>query len=305
MLFRSGRQHAWGLDQVGAKEVGRGLSGNRDNAAFSGSRASNWNNYPWNSNWNIGLRAFGDDEIKGICTRRCHGVAGRPEILWSAPPGLLRQTHYEVRRATSRALPESRADIFMGVKHKHLFEQIVAPDNLWAAYRKTSLGKRGTLGYLLFRQNEAANLHHLRQAMMDGSYAPSVPRTFMVFEPKQREISALPFVDRIAQHAFCNIIEPIFDKVFMPQSYACRTGRGTHKAGIARFVRYMDDVVVIGHSREAMALLQAQAESFTWQHMGLHFSRWSVQPWQRGVNFCGYRIWPTHKLLRQIGRAHV
>lgn len=278
----------------------------------------------------------------------------------------------------------------MGVKHKHLFEQIVAPDNLWAAYRKTSLGKRGTLGYLLFRQNEAANLHHLRQAMMDGSYAPSVPRTFMVFEPKQREISALPFVDRIAQHAFCNIIEPIFDKVFMPQSYACRTGRGTHKAaiavqsmlrqaikaghepwilktdfskyfasidlptlyieyrrkltckptlallgrfipaqgrglpignltsqlsanlyghifdrwlahqaGIARFVRYMDDVVVIGHSREAMALLQAQAESFTWQHMGLHFSRWSVQPWQRGVNFCGYRIWPTHKLLRR------
>lgn len=25
----------------------------------------------------------------------------------------------------------------------------------------------------------------------------------------------------------------------------------------------------------------------------------SVQPWQRGVNFCGYRIWPTHKLLRR------
>lgn len=35
------------------------------------------------------------------------------------------------------------------------------------------------------------------------------------------------------------------------------------------------------------------------QHMGLRFSHWSVLPWQAGVNFCGYRIWPTHKLLRK------
>jgi len=283
---------------------------------------------------------------------------------------------------------------FMGTKHKNLFEQITAPDNLWAAYRKASLGKRQTLGYLMFRQNEAANLHYLRESLVDGSYRPGMPRTFMVYEPKQREISALPFLDRVAQHALCGIIEPIFDKIFMPQSYACRIGRGTHKAaitvqamlrnairaghdpwvlktdfskyfanidraalhteyrrklacrptlalleqfipprgfglpigsltsqlsanlyghifdrwlvhqvGISRFARYMDDVVVIGYSREAMALLQAQAESFVTQHMGLHFSRWSLQPWQRGVNFCGYRIWPTHKLLRRASVA--
>lgn len=278
----------------------------------------------------------------------------------------------------------------MGTKHKHLFEQITAPDNLWEAYRKASLGKRQTLGYLLFRQSEAANLHYLRQELMDGTYKPREPKVFSVYEPKQREISALPFVDRVAQHALCNIIEPIFDKVFLPQSYACRTGRGTHRAaidiqamlrrtikaggqpwilktdfskyfssinratlhteyrrkiscaptlalietftptsgcglpignltsqlganiyghifdrwfvhqvGLGRFARYMDEVVVIGHSQEAMSLLQLQAASFANHHMGLKFSRWSVQPWQRGVNFCGYRIWPTHKLLRR------
>lgn len=33
------------------------LSGNRDNAANSGSQCSNWNNYPWNSNWNISTQA--------------------------------------------------------------------------------------------------------------------------------------------------------------------------------------------------------------------------------------------------------
>lgn len=28
-------------------------------------------------------------------------------------------------------------------------------------------------------------------------------------------------------------------------------------------------------------------------------SKWSVAPAARGVNFLGYRIWPTHKLLRK------
>ena len=77
------------------------------------------------------------------------------------------------------------------------------------------------------------------------------------------------------------------------------TTANSRKIGLGRFARYMDDVVVIGHSQEAMSLLQLQAASFANHHMGLKFSRWSVQPWQRGVNFCGYRIWPTHKLLRR------
>lgn len=278
----------------------------------------------------------------------------------------------------------------MGQKHKNLFDQIVDPDNLWAAYRKASAGKRLTIGHLLFKQDEAANLTWLRCRLADGTYRPSSPRTFMVYEPKPREISALPFVDRVAQHAFCNVVEPIFDRVFLTQSYACRTGRGTHSAaatvqsllrrairdgadpwvlktdfsryfasvrrevlhreyarkiscqrtidllrkfvpaegcglpignltsqlsaniyghifdrwlvhtvGITRFARYMDDVVVVGRSREAMDLLQMQAASFANHHMGLKFSHWSVQPWKAGVNFCGYRIWPTHKLLRK------
>jgi RNA-directed DNA polymerase len=83
----------------------------------------------------------------------------------------------------------------MGQKHKHLFDQIIHPDNLWSAYRKASLGKRQTLGYLMFRQSEAANLHYLRTALADGSYRPGEPRTFLVYEPKPREISALPFLD--------------------------------------------------------------------------------------------------------------
>lgn len=50
-------------------------SGNRDNAAYSGSRCSNWNNSAWNSNWNIGLRAACDDDQKSL-RHRCQGVGG-------------------------------------------------------------------------------------------------------------------------------------------------------------------------------------------------------------------------------------
>jgi hypothetical protein len=31
----------------------------------------------------------------------------------------------------------------------------------------------------------------------------------------------------------------------------------------------------------------------------LRFSKWSIAPVSRGINFLGYRIWPTHKLLRR------
>ena len=37
------------------------LGGNRDNGVNAGSRASNWNNYVWNSNWNIGCRFACED----------------------------------------------------------------------------------------------------------------------------------------------------------------------------------------------------------------------------------------------------
>lgn len=72
-----------------------------------------------------------------------------------------------------------------------------------------------------------------------------------------------------------------------------------HKVGITRFFRYMDDIVVLGHSREALDLLRLGMQWFAEVRMGLKFSKWSIQPAARGINFVGYRIWPGHKLLRK------
>lgn len=63
--------------------------------------------------------------------------------------------------------------------------------------------------------------------------------------------------------------------------------------------RYMDDLVVLGHSSAHLRAVKDSIEDFSRRELGLRFSKWSVAPISRGVNFLGYRIWPTHKLLRR------
>ncbi|SES12798.1 Retron-type reverse transcriptase [Vreelandella subterranea] len=69
--------------------------------------------------------------------------------------------------------------------------------------------------------------------------------------------------------------------------------------GESRFVRYMDDIVIMGHSRSYLHALRGWLEMFCRHALGLTFSKWSVGPVSAGVNFLGYRIFPTHKLLRR------
>jgi RNA-directed DNA polymerase len=70
----------------------------------------------------------------------------------------------------------------------------------------------------------------LQQELLTRTYRPGPYDTFIVHDKKPRLISAAPFRDRVVHHALCNVIEPIFDRSFPYDSYACRTGKGTHAA---------------------------------------------------------------------------
>jgi RNA-directed DNA polymerase len=126
---------------------------------------------------------------------------------------------------------KARPTSFMSTRHRNLIQQITHWDNLLDAYRKTSNGKRKSWGYLEFKEYDLANLLALQAELQDGTYQRGPFREFMVFEPKPRLISALEFTDRLVQHAVCNIITPIFEAGMLPNSFACRVGKGTH-AGI-------------------------------------------------------------------------
>lgn len=119
----------------------------------------------------------------------------------------------------------------MGRKYKRLFEKIVEPENFELAYKKTLKGKRSSCGYLEFKEYDALNLERVRQEVADGSYKIGRYNHFEIYDPKHRLISALPFRDRIVQHALNNLIEPIFDRVMLPYTFACRPNKGTH-AGV-------------------------------------------------------------------------
>lgn len=228
-----------------------------------------------------------------------------------------------------------------------------------------------------------------------GTYQPGRYRSFVVYEPKLREILAAPYRDRVAQHAICAICAPYWDASMITHNYACRPDKGTHAGAdklqhwlrgmdrqgetwalkmdlskyfacirhdlakkvirrkiactrtlhlldtilattaaegdpdpvgipvgnlvsqhvanlvgneidqwakrelrLRRYVRYMDDMVVLTTTKaEALALRGAFDAKI--QALGFRFSKASVLPTSRGVNFLGYRIWPTHRLLRK------
>ena len=76
----------------------------------------------------------------------------------------------------------------------------------------------------------ADKLLTLQHDLLAHTYRPGLYRHFSIHEPKHRKISAAPFRDRVVHHALCNLIEPIFDRRFIPDSYANRIGKGTHAA---------------------------------------------------------------------------
>jgi hypothetical protein len=57
--------------------------------------------------------------------------------------------------------------------------------------------------------------------------------------------------------------------------------------------------VVLGRSSAHLRAVKDSIEDYSRRELGLRFSKWSIAPVTRGVNFLGYRIWPTHKLLRR------
>lgn len=112
----------------------------------------------------------------------------------------------------------------------HLFNQAFSRENLYQAYLDASRHKHGKRACFQFARRLAFRLDELYRALHDGSYRPKPYFKFEVYEPKLRVIYAPSFGDLVVQHAIYRVIYSIFDPGFIDQSFACRKGRGTHKA---------------------------------------------------------------------------
>lgn len=282
--------------------------------------------------------------------------------------------------------------------YNNLYEQIYDFQNLYNAYIKARRGHRYEHQVLVFTQNLESELIQLQNDLIWETYRTGAYRRFYIHDPKTRQVAALPFRDRVLQHALCSIIEPIFERSFIYDSYACRVGKGTHagadrvteflrqasrlwqkpyclKCDISKYfpsvnhntllaiikktivckdtlwlieeilsswvdeghpepkglpignltsqlwanvyldqldhfakeilrvkfyVRYMDDFVIINGDKAELWRIKNEIEGFLEDKLSLKLNgKTGIFPITQGVDFLGYRIWPSHRLLRK------
>lgn len=112
----------------------------------------------------------------------------------------------------------------------NLYDELCSFSNLELAYRKARKCKRSKPAVQKFELCLERNLLRLKDELEIGTYSPRPLKRFVIHDPKTRLISASDFRDRVVHHALCNIIQSIFEKSFIHDSYANRIGKGTTKA---------------------------------------------------------------------------
>jgi hypothetical protein len=101
-------------------------------------------------------------------------------------------------------------------------------EQLFEAYLSCRKTKRHTQNAIKFEVDYEANLFQLKEEIENGIYRPGRSIAFIVNKPVKREIFAADFRDRVVHHWLINKLNPLFEKLFIKDSYACRVGKGTH-----------------------------------------------------------------------------
>jgi retron-type reverse transcriptase len=188
-------------------------------------------------------------------------------------------------------------------------------ENLYKAYLDCRRKKRGKPAALAFEANAEQNLLELTQQLVQRTYRPSPSFCFISRNDKYREVFAADFRDRILHHLLVRYLETIWEPVFIHDSYACRKGKGTHKA-VARLQSFTRQVTA-NDTRRAW-FLQLDIRAFfpsidrqilldlVLSRLDNEEMRWLAQmlilhdPTQNPVFTCASRKWdkiPAHKSL--------
>ncbi|MBU2567510.1 MAG: reverse transcriptase/maturase family protein [Elusimicrobia bacterium] len=276
----------------------------------------------------------------------------------------------------------------MAKTYNNLYEKICSFENLLLAAKKAQKGKRFRENTAWFNFNLEKELLKLQEELINQTYQLGKYKQFIVYESKKRLISAAPYRDRVVHHALCNVIEPIFEKTFIYDSYANRKSKGTHRA-ILRFtefcrknkfvlkcdiedyfnsidrkilfniiaekikdekvlwlvrkiidsspgncglpignltsqffanlylndydhfiketlnckyyVRYVDDFVIWGDDKRELDQIKEKINRYLFTNLNIkpHPKKTQVFPITQGTTFLGFRIFPTHRLLRK------
>ena len=179
--------------------------------------------------------------------------------------------------------------------YSNLYQKLCCYDNLLEAFLKARKGKTKKDYVISFEQNLQNELIKLQWELLTHTYKPKPLTTFTVRDPKTRKISASDFRDRVIHHAVCNIVESIFERRFISDTYANRKGKGMplgnltsqffanvylseldyfvkHTLRTKYYLRYVDDFVILERNRALLENYKARISEFlsTNLKIGLH-----------------------------------
>lgn len=120
-----------------------------------------------------------------------------------------------------------------------LFDRIANFGALHDAALRAARGKRHKPGVGAFLASLETNLVRIERSLQDRTWRPGAYTRIEIRDPKPRVVSAAPFRDRVVHHALCAVVEPLFERGFISDSYANRVGKGSHRA-VDRYERFRD-----------------------------------------------------------------
>ncbi|MEX2405075.1 MAG: reverse transcriptase/maturase family protein [Candidatus Paceibacterota bacterium] len=113
--------------------------------------------------------------------------------------------------------------------YKELHWLIISPSALFRAWEVFKSDKRNKPDVIEFEVNLEENIFGLYRELKNGTYRHGGYRGFWIHDPKLRRIHKATVRDRVLHHAVFSVLNPIFEPTFIPTSFSCRVGKGTHK----------------------------------------------------------------------------
>lgn len=101
----------------------------------------------------------------------------------------------------------------------YLFDDLLQYENLLIAFKKARKGTK-TGESLKFEYNLERELLKLKKEILENKYEPKSYKYFTIKDLKKREVSVAAFRDRVVHHLVVAKLEPIFERIFIFDSYA-------------------------------------------------------------------------------------
>ena len=122
---------------------------------------------------------------------------------------------------------------------KNCFRKNLTFDKLMAAHQRARNNKTYKSELIRFEINLENNIMNLLNRIKNHTYHLGNYYSFVIYEPKKREIKALPYQDRIVHQWYVEeFIKPYIIPKFIDTTYACLPEKGTHKA-VEQVQKYM------------------------------------------------------------------